>query len=236
MHIQLTTEELDANRHILVLLPEGTSLVELGYNEEYEESGWPIHHYEIKDGGILHTMDVNEHQRKATEEELEFTDSISRDEVVDRVMTSDPNGGKYSEYQVYMKAWRNYFNLISCNGYYPETNQRAIKICMYHDAEEADLIDEINYVLDKIIPISIEVVRSHYVDFPEDYGKLFGIMDDDLSKSGIIQLWCFDQICHPDDIWIFTKTVYGSTSEVARFNTIEEVASYIKKHHIYGNY
>lgn len=106
---------------------------------------------------------------------------------------------------------------LASSGYYPDTNQRAVRIGLYRDDDE-DF--DVQYKgLKSILPI-IKPIKQDF--------KRINISESSLSEFGIYSLRIYS-----DDDYKLNLTRYGSPETVAEFKTLREAMKYIQKNHYY---
>jgi hypothetical protein len=225
MHIILNTEELKLNKNLLIKFPDGTTIIENECSKVYDDCG-PINSYIIKNEILLHVKDFIEFRRNATEAELAESNNFTKKDVVKWWTEKGSNESKYYEYQMYSNAWNNYFNIIDHFGYHEETNQVSFNINPKAGSTSLNILSEIDDVIEFIKPVTCVINSSIYNDLPER-GKCLGVIDNDLSESGIVNFWVFESC------YAITKTTYNFTKLVKTFITLDDAVDYLMVNHKY---
>lgn len=104
---------------------------------------------------------------------------------------------------------------LKASGYYPSTEQTAIQISL----KNTDGVDRVLAGLEEVLPF-LKPVGKEY----QGKGKKnirIGIMDDDLSESGILSL------INRDGKWVIVKNRYGTESDLYSFDTLREALAKI---------
>jgi len=240
MHIRCTEKELcelsiwfDTQAVLKNMLPKGTTCLVESEIDEKDEDTYPeaLFTYEWDGTGWQVLRDHKEHTRKATKEELESANNLTKKQVIQHMMLTPPEGlgsPPYWKQEVYSDAFYRLFPDMWEDGYWPETNQNALRVKIEKNSNleqlEADILEWLPYY---------KAIKNELNDLGNDttyMAKTFGIFEHTCSEHGSYQF----HILSRNDFKI-TKTTYGRTKIQAEFKSLKKALKYIQDNHWYGD-
>lgn len=117
---------------------------------------------------------------------------------------------------------------LSTSGYYPDTNQRAISLSVHPNTTEVQL-DKLAKTLSEDLS-AIKLTQPEVDHAPlEEKVRVIGLTDDDLSASGSLGLFMFE-----DGTAQVSKTTYGRTRLLDKRRPLRATLGYVRQYHSYS--